>query len=77
MSDTPVFEEVLASNPFTAFPTEYTDRYTPEVARQEGELRGLSKRSEQILNLIAEVEKPTKQLLELRARILRLDDVDA
>ena len=73
MSDTPVFEEVLASNPFTAFPTEYTDRYTPEVARQEGEMRGLDKRSEQVIALIDAVKNPTKQLLELRAQIQDLE----
>lgn len=61
MSDTPVFDEVWKSNPFTVLPTEYTDRYTPEVARQEGDRAA----TQRILERLQAIDKPSKQLKEL------------
>lgn len=68
MSTTPVFDRVFAQTKFTAFPVEYTDRYTPEVARQQGELEGVRKERQRILNLIHS-RKQTKALEGLRAEI--------
>ena len=70
---TPVFDETLEANPFRAFPTEYTDRYTPEVARKEGERCGVQKAFEFVVSLIDEEPKPTKQLLKLRQQILDME----
>lgn len=74
MSSTPVFDRVFAdSNPFKALPTEYTDRYTPEVARQQGQVAGERQERDRILKLIASM-KPTKALEALRAEIEKAED---
>lgn len=70
---TPVFDEVFKSNPFKAFPTEYTDRYTPDIARQEGIAIGVERRTEQVLDLIDAIPKPSKQLLALRDLIANME----
>lgn len=70
MSDTPVFDRLFAeSSPFKALPTEYTDRYTPEVARQQGYKQGAATQIEQLIADIEAIEKPTKQVVELLAKL--------
>ncbi len=66
MSSTPIFDQVIAGITFTAPPKlEYTDRYTPEVARNEGSLYGAENMKQEILKLARAVPRPTKQLQEL------------
>ncbi len=73
MSSTPIFDQVIAGITFTAPPNlDYTDRYTPEVARNEGALYGAEGMKQEILKLARAVPKPTKQLLEL---INKIEDI--
>jgi len=66
MSSTPIFDAVLNKTPFTApVKLDYTDRYTPEVARNEGALYGAEGMRETILKLARAMPKPTKQLQQL------------
>ena len=62
---TPVFDAVAKEhkNKFQAFPPEYTDRYTPEVARHQGFVAGYNQAIGNVLTLAAEIlgSKPTKQ----------------
>jgi hypothetical protein len=70
MSDTPVFERLFKeSNPFKPFPTEYTDRFTPEVARQQGFTAGYQQALNDVTKLICKI-KPTKTTVKL------LDDIE-
>ncbi len=62
---TPVFDSVLAGTKFTAFPTEYTDRYTPEVARQQGHRAGSAAGIQLAISLLKEIKKPSKQILDI------------
>lgn len=74
MSTTPVFDRVFAQfGGFRALPQEYTDRFTPEVARQQGQLHGERTERERILSIIAGM-KPTKALDALRAEIEGTED---
>lgn len=70
---TPVFDAVLDANPFKAFPTEYTDRYTPEVARQQGVQHGERQATERFLKRLKAIKNPTKQITTL---IRELEDAD-
>lgn len=70
MNETPVFDEVFKSTVFTTLPSDYTDRYTPEVARLEGQQNGQAKMLEVVIAMIDEEQKPTKQLLEFRERLV-------
>lgn len=70
MSNTPVFDAVLGLHPPTIPVTvDYTDRYTPEVARNEGALYGAESMRELILKLARAVPKPTKQIQDLIQKI--------
>jgi len=73
VNETPVYDALKAGHDFTKLPTEYTDRYTPEVARNEGWLAGAEKMRERILKMAGEVSKPTKQLLEFIEKIEAID----
>ena len=73
MTETPVFDEVFKSTVFTTLPTDYTDRYTPETARLEGQQNGQAKMLEAVIAMIDEEPKPTKQLLEFRQRLVDYD----
>lgn len=70
----PIFHQVLAESRFTSLPTEYTDRYTPEVARQQGELLGERKTLDRILAKGHAIKNPTKQLLAFLAEIEEEND---
>lgn len=63
---TPVFDAVAREHrkKFAAFPTEYTDRFTPEVARHQGFVTGYNQAIGNVLTLLAEAGEPkmTKQL---------------
>lgn len=65
---TPIFHQVAAERKtnFKAFPSEYTDRFTPEVARHQGFVSGYNQAIGNVLTLLAEAGKPkmTKQLEE-------------
>jgi len=70
----PIFHQVMADNRFTALPTEYTDRFTPEVARQQGELNGERKTLDRILAKGRAIKNPTKQLQAFLAEIEEAND---
>jgi hypothetical protein len=65
----PIFHQVMAANRFTSLPTEYTDRYTPEIARQQGVLAGERKAIERMLAKGHAIKNPTKQLQAFLAEI--------
>lgn len=65
----PIFHAVAATHRFTAMPTEYTDRFTPEVARQAGVLSGERNATERILAKGRAIKNPTKQLTAFLAEI--------
>lgn len=71
---TPVFDSVLRATTFTAFPVEYTDRYTPEVARQQGHKAGTVVGLELAISLLKEVKKPSKQILDIIAKLEEATD---
>lgn len=54
---------------FKALPTEYTDRYTPEVAHNLGREQGWRARNNEIIAKLRMIEKPTKQILMLLAEL--------
>lgn len=73
MSTTPVFDRVFASlNPYASMP-EFTERFTPEVARQQGFRAGEDKMLETVLKMISRIDRPTKQIKDLRDALLDLD----
>jgi len=37
---TPIYQAMVSNRPFKALPTEYTQQFTPEVARQAGDTYG-------------------------------------
>lgn len=61
----PVFADTLAHHPFKPFPTEYTDRYTPEQARQDG----ARFERQNLINRIRKIDNPTKQVKQLLAEL--------
>ena len=64
----PIFHQVMAATRFTSLPAEYTDRYTPDVAKQQGLRLGMRNEIENLIQVIDETfEKPTKQVLHLKA----------
>ena len=65
----PIFHTVAATHRFTALPVEYTDRFTPEVARQAGVLSGERTATERILTIGRAIKNPTKQLQAFLAEI--------
>jgi len=67
----PVFEQVLRENPFAKL--EYTDRYTPEVARQEGWKLGAIQMQEVILKKLRKIKSPTKQVQAIIKEIEAID----
>lgn len=69
MSSTPVFDTTFSGFKFTNLPTEFVDRYTPEMARKEGYLAGLEAMRAEVLSMARAVEKPTRQLQDFAARI--------
>lgn len=70
----PIFHAVAATHHFTSLPAEYTDRYTPEVARQQGELIGERKTRDRILAKGYAIKNPTKQLQAFLAEIEEEND---
>lgn len=50
---------------YTKFPTDYVDRYTPEVARQAGFKAGLI----HAFVLASDINKPTKQVKDFLAEL--------
>lgn len=70
----PVFRSVMADHPFTALPPTYTDRFTPEVARQQGFKAGWQSALQEVISLAEKQGKPTKQLAGFLAEIERLAD---
>lgn len=74
MSNTPVFDALFNKQPFTApVKLDYSSRYTPEAARNEGALYGAQSMKETILKLARAVPKPTKQLQQLIEAIEELE----
>lgn len=73
MNETPVFKQTArewkAKRDFTVMPAEYTDRYSPEVARQMGHEQGWRDRNNQIIAKLRLIEKPTKQVAALLAEL--------
>lgn len=73
MTNWPVADQVArdmrSKGFFKAMPTEYTDRYTPEVARQMGHEQGWRDRNNQIIAKLRLIEKPTKQVAALLAEL--------
>lgn len=69
-----IFRKVLGENPFTALPAEYTDRYTPEVARQAGHKAGYQAALDKVIYLIQSTPRPSRQLKALLAEVERLED---
>lgn len=67
----PVFEQVWRENPFTQL--EYTDRYTPEIARQEGAKHGAIQMQEVILKKLHAIKSPTKQVQAIIKEIEAID----
>ncbi len=62
MTNTPVFNDTLARHRFTALPAEYTDRYTPEQARQAGDTYGRQQHNQAVLSMLKTIKKPSKAL---------------
>lgn len=71
---TPIFDEVMGGNPFSSFPAIYTDRYTPEVARQQGYKQGAEDLRNQILKALISIKKPSKQLLQAIELVREIGD---
>jgi hypothetical protein len=73
MSSTPIATAVARDMKdrgfFKALPTEYTDRYTPESARQLGIEQGWRDRNNEIIAKLKGIAKPTKQVLDLLAEL--------
>ena len=70
----PIFRQVATDHPFTALPTTYTDRFTPEVARQQGFKAGWQAALQEVISMAEKQSKPTKQLTSFLAEIERLAD---
>jgi hypothetical protein len=70
----PIFRTVIADHPFTSLPPTYTDRFTPEVARQQGVLHGERTTRERILAKGRAIKNPTKQLMAFLAEIEEEND---
>lgn len=69
---TPVFDQVFKThNPFSVMPDEYTDRFTPEVARQQGFAAGYHQALNDITKLICKI-KPTKATVQILDEIEEL-----
>lgn len=75
MTTNPIFDSIFKSS-FKAFPAEYTDRYTPEVARHQGHVTGYNQAIADVLKLFASQPKLTKQSQELLLEIERLEVSD-
>jgi hypothetical protein len=73
MSSTPIFDLIGRQKNYKIPLTEYVDRYTPEMARQQGVLTGGEDMKRMILALARDVKKPTKQLLDLIEKIEAID----
>lgn len=67
----PVFEQVWREQPFAKL--EYTDRYTPEQARQDGARKGAVDMQETILKMAKAIKAPTKQL---KALIKEIEEIE-
>lgn len=72
MSTTPIFDSIFAKG-FSALPTEYTDRYTPEVARQAGYRSGAVDSLTLVLGYL-ESFKRTKAIDDLIRKIENLKE---
>ncbi len=59
---TPIFNEVAQSHRFSVLPTSYTDTFTPEQARQAGEIYGRAEEKQRILTMLKKIKNPTKQI---------------
>lgn len=70
----PIFHQVFKTNSFTALPPTYSDRYTPEVARQQGVLTGERNMRLHILAKGRAIKNPTKQLQAFLAEIEEEND---
>ena len=60
-----IFDQMQRDFKFTALPTEYTDRYTPEMAREQGKTAGRIAEIEYLLDVIDDCPRPTQQLRNL------------
>lgn len=69
-----IFDQVLASTRFTTLPTEYTDRFTPEIARQQGVQQGSQSALNFVLGLLENIKKPSIQVQEIIATIRKAAD---
>ncbi len=63
--NTPIFNDTIARHRFTALPTEYTQQFTPEVARQAGDTYGRQQHNKAVLDLLKSIKRPSKQLTEI------------
>lgn len=71
--NTPVFTDTLARHRFTALPREYSDRYTPEVARQAGDTYGRQQHNQAVLDMLKSIKRPSKQLQEIIEKLEGLE----
>ncbi len=59
---TPIFDQVAQSHRFSVLPASYTDTFTPEQARQAGEIYGRAEEKQRILSILKQFSKPTHQI---------------
>lgn len=76
MSTTPVFDRVFRNQNFKALPTEYTDRFTPEVARQQGYRHGYNQALDTVATIIRSQGKLTKSMQTLLDQVIDLEVID-
>ena len=62
-----IFDQMQRDFKFTALPTEYTDRFTPDMARAQGSTAGRRAEIEFLLDYIDDCPRPTRQLLNMRS----------